>query len=624
MPLLQLRDIYLAFGGPYLLEGINLTLEPGQRIGLLGRNGAGKSSLLRLLAGQQPQDAGQRHLQQGIRCSYLSQELPTDLTGSVYQQVAGGLGDIGTALYQLHAAGKGHMQLATDKLSRLQQQLEEAEAWPLQGRITEILSGLGLDGETSCETLSGGMQRRVLLARTLVAQPDVLLLDEPTNHLDITTIQWLEEYLRRSRLSLMFVTHDRAFLRRVANRIVELDRGQLYDFATDYDTFVQRKEELLAAEAKAQEQFERKLSQEEAWIRQGLKARRKRNMGRVRALERMRAEKRQRRQASGQVNFQLAEAQRSGAMVVEVANLTFAYEDKPIVKDFSCRIMRGDRVGIIGPNGAGKTTLVRLLLGELSPNQGTVRLGTNLQIIYFDQLREQLDPQLTVKETLCGDQDTVMVGDTPKHVYGYLQDFLFSPQRARSPVASLSGGERNRLLLARLFTRPANVLVLDEPTNDLDLETLELLQEQLAEFTGTLFLVSHDRDFLNRTVTSVLGMEGDGRITEAVGGFDEWLARRQQQSEAPQTAAPAQEKPARQQRQRPRKLSFHEKQQLQQLPQQIEELEEEQAHLQQQLSDPDFYRQQGEQAAAHQQRLEAIEKELEELYSQWQELEALS
>ena len=463
--------------------------------------------------------------------------------------------------------------------------------------------------------------RRVLLARALAVAPEILLLDEPTNHLDIESITWLEEFLQRENLTLVFVTHDRAFLRNLATRIVEIDRGRLFDFACDYDTFLERKEGLLHAESQENARFDKKMAEEEIWIRKGIKARRTRNEGRVRDLKKMREEHRQRRARLGTARFNLQEAERSGKLVAEARDLTFAYGETPVVKDFSTTVMRGDRIGIIGPNGVGKTTLLKLILGELQPQQGSVRLGTNLQIIYFDQLREQLDPELTVQQNLAGDQDMVLVGGKLRHVIGYLQDFLFTPDRIRSPVRILSGGERNRLLLARLFTREANVLVLDEPTNDLDLETLDLLEELLADFKGTLFLVSHDRAFLNRVVTSTIVFEGAHRVSEYVGGYDDWLQQRPQPESPPKDKAVVKEKPK---QERARKLSFKEKRELEELPLQIDRCETEIAELHAMMANPDFYRTAGAQVAATTARLEVVEAELAKSYARWEELDALS
>jgi ATP-binding cassette subfamily F protein uup len=465
------------------------------------------------------------------------------------------------------------------------------------------------------------MLRRVLLARALAIDPDILLLDEPTNHLDIESITWLEEYLKRENLTLVFVTHDRAFLRNLATRIVEIDRGRLFDFACDYDTFLFRKEDLLHAESQEQNRFDKKMAEEEVWIRKGIKARRTRNEGRVRALKTMREEYQQRRQRLGNARFNLQEADRSGKLVAKVEELSFAYNDAPLVKDFSTTVMRGDRIGIIGPNGIGKTTLLKLLLGELSPQQGSVKLGTNLQIIYFDQLREQLDPDLTVQQNLAGEQDTVVIGGKSRHVIGYLQDFLFTPDRARTPVRILSGGERNRLLLARLFTREANVMVLDEPTNDLDLETLDLLEELLGEFKGTLFLVSHDRAFLNRVVTSTMVFEDDGQISEYIGGYDDWLRQRPQLEIVSSPKERVREKPK---QERSRKLTFKEKQELEQLPLKIEAYEAEIAQLHAKMADPDFYRTAGQQLTEIKARLEFLETGLVSIYARWEELDDLT
>ena len=597
MNLLSLRNIDLAFGGPALLSGINLQINRGERICLLGRNGAGKSSLLRLIAGEFPPDQGVIDRRQGLRVATLPQDLPTDLQGRVADVVAAGLG------------------------KESDQAAPQSEDWTRPQRIAQVLSRLGLEEDADAATLSGGLKRKLLLARALVSDPDILLLDEPTNHLDIASINWLEDFLKRSEMTLVFVTHDRAFLRALANRIVELDRGRLFDFACDYDTFLQRKEELLHNESEEWRRFDKKLAEEEIWIRKGIKARRTRNEGRVRALKKMREEFSARRQRQGTVRLNLQDAERSGKLVAKVENIYFSYDDKPIVSDFSTTVMRGDRIGIIGPNGVGKTTLLKLLLGKLAPQQGQVKLGTKLQLLYFDQLREQLDPEKTVQQNLSGDQDTVLVGDKPRHVIGYLQDFLFTPDRARSPVRILSGGERNRLLLARLFTQPGNILVLDEPTNDLDLETLDLLEEQLAEFSGTIFLVSHDRDFLNRVVTSTIAFESDGRVAEYVGGYDDWL--RQRTAQTPAIASPKTVKKQKPSRPRARKLSFKEKQEFEMLPQRIEVLETEQENLHQQMADPAFYKESGDQVATVKNRLEQLESELEQAYERWGELEAI-
>jgi len=624
MSLISLRNITLAFGGAPLLDDASLQIARGERICLLGRNGAGKSTLLKLIAGSVTPDSGVVDRQQGLTVATLAQEVPRDLSGSVYAAVATGLGLPGELLGRWHTLNEevtaGDEGLLPELLD-LQQACDAADAWSLQPQIEQALSRLELDPALDVGGLSGGLLRRVLLARALATAPDILLLDEPTNHLDVAAITWLEEHLRRESCTLVFVTHDRAFLRALATRIVELDRGRLFDFACDYDSFLRHKDELLHNEEQEWRRFDKKLAEEEVWIRKGIKARRTRNEGRVRALKQMREERRQRRERTGKVKLQLHEAERSGRLVVEAENVTFAWGDQPILQDFSTTVLRGDRIGIIGPNGAGKTTLLKLLLGQLQPQAGSIRLGTNLQVLYFDQLRDQLQMDKTVQQNLSGDQDTVLVGGQPRHVYGYLQDFLFTPDRARTPVRILSGGERNRLLLAKLFTREANVLVLDEPTNDLDLETLDLLEELLADYQGTLFLVSHDRDFLNRVVTSVIAFEEGGRVAEYVGGYDDWLRQRPQPAAVPRETAPAKEKPR---KERERKLSFKEKKELEELPAQIEKLETEQEQLQSRLADPEFYRQGGSEAGALKERLETLEAELAAVYARWQELEELA
>ncbi len=627
MALISLRNIELAFGGPPLFAGLQLQIEEGDRLCLLGRNGTGKSTLLKLLAGEIPADAGDVAREQGLRVSLVSQEIPPGLEGAVFDIVAGGMGQAAALLAEYHQVGQ---QLAASgsepllrRLEQLQKALEETGGWHLHQEVERVLGRLDLDPDADFLSLSGGTRRRVLLARALVASPDILLLDEPTNHLDIDTIVWLEEFLLKQVRTFAFVTHDRAFARRLANRIAELDRGKLYSFACSYDAFVERREELLAAEAARQALFDKKLAQEEAWLRQGVKARRTRNEGRVRALKKMREERRQRRERTGTAKMQLQEAERSGHLVAEVQGVDFAYDGRPVLRDFSTTILRGDRVGIIGPNGSGKTTLLRLLLGDLSPRKGTVRLGTRREVVYFDQLREQLDLDKSVQENVAEGNDAVIVGGRSRHVIGYLQDFLFSPDRARSPVRILSGGERNRLLLAKLFTRPSNVLVMDEPTNDLDAETLELLEELLLDYSGTLLLVSHDRDFLNNVVTSTLVFEGEGVVREYVGGYDDWL--RQAATAAPPAPAPpvqAAEKPRRQ-AERPRKLGFKEERELEHLPERIAALEAEQAELHGTLADPSLYRNGGSEVASLKERLEAVEREIEEAYRRWQELEAI-
>ena len=592
MNILSLNQVSLAFGGPKLLDAVNLQIEAGDRICLLGRNGAGKSSLMRLLNGDIPVDAGEIQHRQGVRTAYVPQDFPTQWPGTVRDY--------------LHQSGQAQ---GIDDLT-------------LQVRIDQLSGRLELVLDESPVDLSGGQQRRTLLAAALILEPDLILLDEPTNHLDIEAIIRLEELLLRLGKTLVFVSHDRAFARRLATRIVELDRGRLRDYRCDFDTFLERREDVLHAEEKAWERFDQKLAEEEVWIRKGVKARRTRNMGRVRDLLKLREERRQRRDRIGKVRLNIDEAQRSGRMVVEAAGLSFAYPDHlPLIDSLDLRIMRGDRIGLLGPNGCGKTTLLKLLTGELQPTAGTLRLGTNLEIAYFDQLREQLDGARSVKQNLADDHDQVIINGQPRHIYGYLQDFLFTPERARTPVRVLSGGEKNRLLLAKLFTRPANLLILDEPTNDLDLETLELLEELLLDYQGTVLLVSHDRSFINNLVTSSLVFTGNGKVEEIIGGYDDWLeqkpAPRVNTEKKPKTVAPVR-------KERPRKLTFKEKKELEELPLTIEILETEQAALHATLADPTFYQQgNSEKITAAQQRLEEVEQQLEAAYGRWQELEQI-
>jgi ATP-binding cassette subfamily F protein uup len=625
--LITLRNISLAFGGPPLFDGVSLQIEAGERLCLLGRNGTGKSTLLKLIAGELPADGGEIHRQQGLRVALVAQDVPQELAGTVFAIVAAGMGAAAELLAAYHhltqrltTAGGAAL---LPELEALQHRMEGSGAWSLHQEVERVLNRLNLDADAEFATLSGGTKRRVLLARALVAAPDILLLDEPTNHLDIDTILWLEEFLLKSIKTLVFVTHDRAFARRLANRVAELDRGRLFAFDCGLDQFVERREALLEAEVTRRALFDKKLAQEEAWLRQGVKARRTRNEGRVRALKKLREEYRQRRERQGPARMQLQGAERSGALVAEVENITYAWKGQPLIRDFSTTILRGDRVGIIGPNGSGKTTLLRLLLGELAPQSGSVRLGTRREVLYFDQLREQLDLNATVQENVGGGNDTVVINGQPRHIIGYLQDFLFSPERARTPVRALSGGERNRLLLAKLFTKPANVLVMDEPTNDLDAETLDLLEELLGEYAGTLLLVSHDRDFLNGVVTSTLVLGADGKVGEFVGGYDDWLAQAKAASPGVTTAkVPA--TPPRPLKERPRKLTFKENRELAELPEQIAALEAEQAAALATLANPEFYKDAGNDVARLNARLAALEQELALAYARWEELEELA
>lgn len=628
MALVSVQDVSVAFGGPPVLDRANFAIERGERVCLLGRNGAGKSTFMQVLEGSLVPDNGLVVRQGGITLARLEQDVPGTLTGSIFDVVAAGLGESGRLLAAYHAAtlrvSHDHSDAALKELDRLHRQIDAADAWQLHLRVETVLQHLGLDPDARIEQASGGRTRQTLLARALVNAPDVLLLDEPTNHLDIDAIEWMEEYLTAHGLTLVFVTHDRAFLRRVATRIVELDRGQLADYGTDYDTYLERKESMLHAEEKAWEDFDRRLQQEEVWIRTGIQARRTRNEGRVRALEAMRVDRAARRDRVGTTRAQVQEGERSGRLVIETKDLTFAHGDRPIVRDLTTTIMRGDRVGLIGPNGTGKTTLIKLLLGELTPQAGTVRHGTNLEIAYFDQLREQLDPDRSVFDSIGDGTEFVQVGDERRHVHGYLQDFLFSPDRARTPVRALSGGERNRLLLARLFTRRFNLLILDEPTNDLDMETLDVLESLLLGFGGTLLLVSHDRAFLDVVVTSTLAFEGQGVVREYVGGYTDWLGQRPVPAIASVPSAPKRvpDAPA-SPKVKKRKLSYKENAELAALPDRISSAEEEKAVLFGQLADPVILRD-GVRVVAMQARLSELDAQLERLMARWEELETIA
>ncbi len=624
MPILTFRDIVLGFGHPLLLDGVNFQIDRGERLCLIGRNGAGKSTLLKLIAGEIQPEGGEIVRAQGLRVAQLAQEVPLGTCGSIFHVVSQGLGQAGELIeryHQLaHDVAEDHSLM--DALEECQHALESIDGWALTQRVDTVLSKLELDADTDMATLSGGMQRRVMLGRALVAEPDLLLLDEPTNHLDIAAITWLEEFLLNWDGALLFITHDRAFLQRLATRIIELDRGKLADFPGDYATYLARKEAMLADEERQNALFDKRLAQEEVWIRQGIKARRTRNEGRVRALKAMREEHAQRRNRTGSVSMGIQGAERSGKIVVEAEGVGFEYDGRSIVRNLTTTIMRGDKIGIIGPNGSGKTTLLRLLLGELAPTRGTLKLGTNLQIAYFDQYRAALDEEKSVVDNVGEGSDTVTVNGQPKHVLSYLQDFLFAPNRARQPVKALSGGERNRLLLAKLFTKPSNLLVLDEPTNDLDSDTLDLLEELLSDYKGTVLLVSHDRAFLNNVVTSTLVFEGDGVVNDYVGGYDDWLRQRFAPPPAKQAAKPAPAKPApTAPAEKAKKLSFKDQRELEALPQKIQSLETEREQINTRMSDPAFYQQEKNILDAAQARLEAIEKELAAAYARWEALE---
>lgn len=599
MALLSMKDVSVAFGGPLLLDHTDLQIEQGERICLLGRNGAGKTTLMKLINGDILPDTGDILCGQGVRIARLSQEVPRQLDGTVFDVVLSG----------------------PDSQDELPVSDEE---WQKRRQAEAIVSRMKLDADAEFGMLSAGLKRRVLLARALVSDPDILLLDEPTNHLDIEAIIWMEDFLLRHVKTLLFVTHDRIFLKKLATRIIELDRGILTSWLCDYETYLERKYTATETEEKQQAAFDKKLAKEEVWLRKGLKARRTRNEGRVRSLEKMRELRRARKEQVGTVRMQAQEAERTGKLVIEARNVSYDYDDQPLIRNFSATVMRGDKVGIIGPNGSGKTTLLQILLKNLAPREGNVRHGTHLKVAYFDQLRIQLDEEKSVQENIGDGNDEVIINGKPRHVIGYLRDFLFTPDRARSPVRILSGGERNRLLLARLFTQPSNILVLDEPTNDLDVETLELLEKLLLDYSGTLLLISHDRAFLNHAVTSILAFEGEGSVNEYVGGYDDWLRQRRSRDEpvkAEKTGGRS-EKPERQ-RNRSRKRSYNEERELEALPQRIESLEAEQEEWYQAMADPAFYQQESEVIAKARERLKHLEHELEASYQRWEILEEI-
>lgn len=628
MALVNMRNVSAGFGGPLLLDGVNLQIERGERVCLLGRNGAGKSTLLKLINGDIASDGGEITRQQGVSIAYLPQEVPQGLSGKVINIVSSGLGSRGELLTKYHQVGsrlaKGDYSLLGE-LDRIGQALDADGGWQIHRQVESVISRMQLDPDAEFENLSAGLKRRVLFAKGSVREPDILLLDEPTNHLDIEAINWLEEFLLDFGGTILFVTHDRMFLRKLATRIIELDRGKLTDWSCDYDTFLKRKQATLEEEAKQWALFDKRLAQEEVWIRKGIRARRTRNEGRVRALKEMREARRRRRELIGTARMQAQEAERSGRLVIEAEDVSFRYGDRIIIRDFSTAIMRGDKVGIIGPSGSGKTTLLNILLGRLSPQKGRVRHGTNLEIVYFDQLREQLDEEKSVLDNVGQGSHTVTINGKPKHIIGYLRDFLFPPERARTPVSVLSGGERNRLLLARLFTKPSNVMVMDEPTNDLDAETLELLEELLLDYTGTVLLVSHDRAFLNNVVTNTLVFEGEEQIHEYVGGYDDWLRQRKvDTSPARKEKAPPKPEKPQTRSERTRKLSYKEQRELEDLPERIEVLEAEQQRLYKFMSDPMFYQRGSSNIAEAQSRLESLRRELSEAYKRWEILEELS
>jgi ATP-binding cassette subfamily F protein uup len=627
MALISLQEITLAFGGPSIFEGLSLQLEAGERVALLGRNGVGKTTLMKTMAGQVEIDRGDIIYQKGVKVTHLPQEVPKGITGTVFDIVFAGLGERAKVLsdyhHVVHRLHTEHTPELMRELDRLQEQLNNTGGWDLDAEVEYVLTQMKLDGEADFEKLSGGQKRRALLAKALVIKPEILLLDEPTNHLDIDTINWLEGFLKDYPGTLFFVTHDRMFMTHLATRIVELDRGKIFSWSCDYQTFLERKRLALEMETAERAVFDKRLAEEEVWIRKGVKARRTRNEGRVKALERMREEKSAQRQQVGQARIVAQEAESSGHLVIKAANLGFSYGDNCIIKNFSTQIMRGDKIGVIGANGSGKTTLLQILLGQLQPQTGKVRLGTNLEVAYSDQMRGQLDEEKTVIENVAMGSDTVTINGRPRHIIGYLEDFLFTPDRARTPVKVLSGGERNRLFLARLFTKPSNFLIMDEPTNDLDIETQELLEELLMEYSGTLILVSHDRAFINNVVTSTIVLEGKGEIYEFPGGYDDWVNQRQALKKAPEAKSKENktaiklDKPILQ-----RKLSFKEQIELEKLPKEIAVLEEEQEKLFETLADVSFYQRDPKEVSSTQERADTVAAQLLKAYERWEYLEA--
>lgn len=628
MRLLTVNNVSIRFGGPLILDHADLNIETGEHIGLAGRNGSGKSTLMKLIAGEIIPDDGGVIKNGDVRISLLPQEIPDNLSGSVYDVVAsGGPGHI-ELLREYHDLTAGIAINGSEanirKLERVQHLLETTGAWHHHLNVETVITSMDLDENAEFKTLSAGMKRRIFLARALVNEPDILLLDEPTNHLDIASIEWLEAFLKDYEKTVMFVSHDREFLRRLSGRIVEIDRGRLISFACGYDTYIERREAMLADEERHRQEFDRKLAKEEVWIRRGVEARRTRNEGRVRALLQMREQRAQRRDSTGSANLNIQQAEASGRLIADAKDITFGYSDTPIIKDFSTTIIRGDKVGIIGPNGSGKTTLLKILLGELEPRTGGVRIGTRIKIAYFDQLRAQIDDEKTLKENIADKNDMVFIDGSPRHVMGYLQSFLFTKDQIVSPAKKLSGGERNRLLLAKLFSTPSNVLVMDEPTNDLDADTLEMLEDRLVGYTGTVLLVSHDRAFLNNVVTSTIALEGGGRLQEYVGGYDDYL--RQHSPVMPEPVRNKKEQPKKDTRPKEKtKLSFKESRELTELPERIDSLEEEKRGLTEKLNDASFQMNSDAKtindALA---RLDEVEAELDAAYARWDELEDLS
>lgn len=634
MALLTIHNGQLAFGDHPLLDRADFALQENERVCLVGRNGAGKSTLMKVLSGEIIMDDGKMQVTQDVVVSRLEQDPPRNEEGTVYEYVSGGLAEVGEKLKIYHdlldLIAEDPSEKNINRLARVQEELDHANAWRFDDRVNNVLGALKLSPNTKLTDLSGGWQRKAALARALVCDPDVLLLDEPTNHLDVTTIEWLEGFLKDFRGSIIFISHDRAFIKSMATRIVDLDRGQLSSFPGDYENYLVEKEEALRVEEMQNAEFDKKLAQEEVWIRQGIKARRTRNEGRVRALKKLREERLNRREVQGKAVIQIDDAQRSGKIVFEAENLNFGFEGKDIVKDFSFNIMRGDRIALIGPNGCGKSTVLKLLLDQLKPDSGRLHCGTKLEVAYFDQYREILDPEKSVIDNLADGKQEVMVGGRERHALSYLQDFLFSPKRARTPVKALSGGEKNRLLLARIFLKSNNLLILDEPTNDLDIETLELLEDLLANYQGTLLLVSHDRQFVDNTVMTSWIFEGNGVIEEFVGGYHDAQQQRTQVLQSRQVEKPSKKAkvveetpktaPA---KAKPKKLSYKLQRELEALPMRLEELEAQIETLQEEVNEPNFFSKSVEQTQPVLDKLTAVEQELEVAFERWEELEAL-
>jgi len=622
MPLVTLQDVFLSYGQPPLIDHLDLVIEPNERVCLIGRNGAGKSTLMKIITGQVTPDEGSIKRASGVKVAQLEQSVPHDTSGTVFDVIAQGMGAEGELVKTFH-----HLiqQLNVDPSPKVMNAYEECQAeldrvngWDINSRVEAIITKMELDPDVDISSLSGGYKRRVLLARALVCDPDLLLLDEPTNHLDIEAIQWVEQFLLKWEGSLLFISHDRRFMDNLANRFIEIDRGKLQDYNCDYSTYLVRKEENLEIEDRQNALFDKRLSQEEVWIRQGIKARRTRNEGRVRALESMRREHADRRKQLGTARMDIQAAEKSGKIVAEADNVSFAFDNgKQVVKNFSTLIQRGDKVGFIGRNGVGKTTLIKLLLGELTPQQGSIKTGTNLNIAYFDQYRSALDEEKTVQDNVSGGRDMLEIGGKQRHVISYLQDFLFAPERCRQPVKALSGGERNRLLLAKLFTQPSNILVLDEPTNDLDIDTLDLLEELLIDYKGTVILVSHDRAFLNNVVTSTLVFDGSGTIEQYIGGYDDWLRQRKTEKATKVAAPKAQAKSAT----TSKKLSYNDQRELDGLPAEIEKMEIQIAATSEVISKPGFYQGDRPSIEAVETQLAAEQKKLAECYARWELLE---